>query len=591
MSTLYTIDPTAPHPDHGLNRLLGPVTGLATVDWPRHRGRPMQHLLTLDLQTVELEAAAARGQRLLMVFVEALGGLVPGDGPDVVLRWAAPEAVAAYPQTVPPPDFVADRIVFDPEYEALSRMTFLPEITQYPLEPGESGLGGAPGWGELGPPEDGPGGAFLLQFSLERELADDLVTVYIFEGGVVVRPTHPEDAPFRPRWSNALGATHILTVMDAPPPVGAVQKWGGVARGVYELDPGWVHLLTLEGDFGGHFEESVAVTIIIRLTGDRWHPSDKTINVFPIDADELAEWTPDDASDGPVLPERALVLRSPDPDSDWRALTAHSLIGPRPAWRQPFEDPMEFLIQLGPDLLPGAPDGTAYLVGSTLVWQPTTEPASVASAPAIPSLLGEVEANGAVVVGWRVTWKTRPTDDTFTALATATHALGWTLFVPGDTSATGASLPDTCIIGKAVVQGGCDEAPLAFDYDTVRRALDTLTPLSKSDRAALRSNVAGIKGFAKPGACVVAWGPLASASVWAGCALAAEDEAEARYEYTANQDMSQAWGPVGVDGRFVRGADGQTVSTFSVSEAAETRAFKAVAALDTRQLWLVVRYD
>ena len=53
VTEIYEDDP----PPTALHRVGGPAIGLPTKDWPRYRGRCMQHALTVDLADVVLEVA------------------------------------------------------------------------------------------------------------------------------------------------------------------------------------------------------------------------------------------------------------------------------------------------------------------------------------------------------------------------------------------------------------------------------------------------------------------------------------------------------------------------------------------------------
>ena len=123
---------------------------------------------------------------------------------------------------------------------------------------------------------------------------------------------------------------------DEPPPDGALQKWGGVARGVNAND--WPshasHLFTYVPPEWPEGEKGVAVAVFVRLAKNTsWDEQPGIFVTRTITQEDLEDEDIVPRDDVPVLEARALELVPFPAGTSWRELQASSFVGPRPAWR------------------------------------------------------------------------------------------------------------------------------------------------------------------------------------------------------------------------------------------------------------------
>ncbi len=619
----YTLDVSERYDDDDddsttLHRIGGAAIGLSTGDWPRHGGRPMQHAFTIDLAELEIDAPRAAEARALAVFVDSYYELDAGRGEGITVVWLSQAQVDAYPQTPPPDDFVPEKL---PGHETMDEEGEYYETGTPTLEPeeadedeegafGDSYIGGAPAWADDEPPGEVPEGAFVLQvMSYEFPVCRRDASLYVFEGGACIQVEDPDDEEAPPPWSEAIARSREVVVSDDAPAADALQKWGGIPRGVsnYDWPKRMTHILTWVPEEMPEDSDAVAFALFGRLSKtDDWDTGEVSFyQVQEILQDELDEWNADEVEvpDGvEILDEKALELRPFPEGTRWRDLQERSFVGPRLAWRSPdhrsAEDaPYGPLMQLTDALLPVTPGaGTLHLAGSGHpIWHPTPgTPQSARERYEPKGTLYESDTTAAIVVGWRIELsdsvlpeRIEALEQTLLSALDARQIEGLTLFVPGDTTTDRyADVYASLVFGRSVVVVEAnDYEPGRIDPAAVSRALEALPPL---DAGFWREALAFSEGMAAsggPGTFMLSWGPLCYAALYAGVAATREDTPI--YTFVANQDMRQEWSSEGVDGQFIEGADFSSVCAVSLGPEALTKADK----LEGAGFWLVCRYD
>lgn len=88
----------------------------------------MQHLFTLDLKGLEVEAPTAAESRLMVVFSDSLFELSPGDEDAVEIVWVSQEQFDAHPETTPPEDEWSRRAELSARLPSVDP---IPEIGRY----------------------------------------------------------------------------------------------------------------------------------------------------------------------------------------------------------------------------------------------------------------------------------------------------------------------------------------------------------------------------------------------------------------------------------------------------------------------------
>jgi hypothetical protein len=329
-------------PTH-LHRICGAPIGLATADWPRWRGRPMQHAFTIDLAGLELEIPRAAEARALAVFVDSYYELDVESSEGITLVWLTQAQIDAHGQTTPPDDFEPE---LRPNREQMDEEGGYYETGEpgLELEPdeddgefGDSWIGGRPNWGEQGEPERVPAGAFVMQvMSHSFPICRLNACLFVFEGGAYLRPEYADDRRPLP-WSEAIARSRELVVLDQPPAADSLQKWGGLPRGIdsYSWPRGLSHILTWVPEEPPEDADVIAYALFGRLSKrDNWDDELTFYQVNEIRAAELDEWDAEqvEAPEGvELLEERAIELRELPEGTTWRDLQTRSFVGPRPA--------------------------------------------------------------------------------------------------------------------------------------------------------------------------------------------------------------------------------------------------------------------
>lgn len=605
-----------------LHRIGGAAVGLSTGDWPRHHGRPMQHALTVDLAEVELEIPRAAEARAVSVFVDTYYELDVGGGEGIAVVWLTQEQIDAHPQTKPPADFVAELLPGhetmdeDGEYYETGEPHF--ELEQLDEDDddgnfGDSYLGGSPAWGDAGKPELTPNGGFVMQImNHDFPVCRQNACMFVFEGGAYIQAEDPDDEELPIPWPEAIAASRELVVLDEPPPADALQKWGGLPRGVnsYDWPNRMSHIVTWVPTIKPDYMEGVALALFGRLSKtDNWATGDASYyELLELRQADLDEYDPAEVEvpDGvEVLEERAIELRELPQDTTWRDLQTRCFVGPRPAWRCPDHRSAEqrgerVVLQLTEALLPVSPGrGSLLALGSGYpIWHPAPGTPQASRQRYIPQgTLYADRTTAAIVVGWCLSFS----DDSvlpdkiealeqalLSSLAMRAPNHNLRLYVPGDTTTNrDGDVHGSLVLGRAVVEVE------ANDYEpgpvNPARLQAALAELPKLDESFWREAVAFTQGMETPeppDTYLLSWGPLCCGVILAGVAASKDDEHV--YSFVANQDMHQEWSTEGVDGVSVGGGvEFSSVTKLELTEQQLARAEK----LDKPGFWLICRYD
>jgi hypothetical protein len=602
--TNLTIDEDDPPPPT-LSRIGGPVVGLPTERWPRHRGRCMQHAFTLDLDGLELHGIPrAKGMRALSVFVESYyeQDLDSSDGITVV--WLSQADVDAHPETEPPPDFVAETLG-----ESMQDQTLVldPLDEGDEARAGECHLGGEPAWHDAGAPAQRPTGAFVLQVnSWTVPFTRPGAQLVVFEDGGYVQREYDDDGPVP--WPEAIARSRRIVVLDQPPPEGTLQKWGGIPRGVSEGDwpSGASHLFTYVPPEWPEGEEGAAVAVFGRLSKtSNWGEQPGCFEALTITQEALDDEEPTEVPDDvPVLDERTLELVPFAADASWRDLQTSSFVGPRAAWRDPghhnAQSTTDPVLQVASELLPNAPGrgSLCFLAGSHPWWlpEPGAPQAEVEAYRPDGTLYGD-DTTAAVVVGHRIDFERYAIlPEQVEALeksvlaALRARGLDLTLYVPGDTTTNpDDEVPAKFVLGRAVATTEANEwEPSALDPVAAQRLREDFPAL---DAAFWQEALAGFEdaeASEAPAAHLLSWGPLCYGALYVGVPRSKDDPEPPVHEFVANQDMNQEWSTEGIDGVRLVSVEFSDIDELSLSPIED---LAQATPLPNPGYWLICRYD
>jgi hypothetical protein len=440
------------------------------------------------------------------------------------------------------------------------------------------------------------------QFPISRSNA----CLFVFEDGAYLQAEYPDDDRRPLPWAAAIARSRAVVLLDEPPAPDALQKWGGLPRGIdsYAWPRGLSHIVTWLPEHEREDSDAVAYALFGRLSKrENWDDELSFYQVVEIVAADLEAWIAEDIElpDGvELLDERAIELRELPEGTSWRDLQLLDFIGPRPAWRAPDrrsarEVGESTVLQLTEALLPVSPGrGTLHaLPDGYPIWHPAYGAPQAGERYEPDGTLYAGDTTAAIVVGWRfefpqfsvVPERVEALERTLQG-ALAIRDLRLRLYVPGDTTTDrNGEVHGAFVLGRAVVVTEAnDYDPEPVDLQTIATALAELPELDDGFwREALA--FAGIEPPEDPQAYLLSWGPLCYAAVYAG--VAAERDAAPVYKFIANQHMHQEWSQSGVDGVHL-----QSVEFSSVDELALTEGqLEVVAKLDKPGFWLICRYD
>lgn len=187
-------------------------------------------------------------------------------------------------------------------------------------------------------------------------------------------------------------------------------------------------------------------------------------------------------------------------------------------------------------------------------------------------------------------------------IQTKAEAMGAKLFVAGDTSPTGDEeglKHSKAIVGVLVAKAPAGEVR-EVSPQAVRDAAARVAQLdwSKLDVHARNTvyayDEADQESEVSDGTFLLCWGPLPQVVCAVGARVDVDDdddEVEPRYDLIRAQDMDQATGPTGVDGKKIAWTEFTGCSYLDLSDEAFAR-YRAMVPLHTDpKLYLVVRYD
>ena len=599
-----------------LSQLAGPVRGIATDAWPRLHGQPMQHLFTLDLQGLELDLPAARGARLLVVFVMAFHELDTGGGDAVSLRWVTQEALDRVPSSTPPEDYEEIGVLQESAFEELCPALDLRELEETDdANYFDSYLGGDPVWCDAKEPEDKPAGRFILQIS--NQIVPTTRTdsqLYLFEGGAYIqRHEEPEedDVVVVP-WSEAVAASRMFVRLDTDPEEGAVQKWGGVPRGISEDEwpEGMSHVLTFEPACWPEDgpEDAVAIAVFADLT--QQDEVEGAYQLVPVLRGALDE-VPEPPAGVPILPERRVEMRPFPPETSYFDLRLAAYEGPRLAWRWPsgYQGLQEGTrgFQLTGAWLPNvSTPGTAYFAASCdsgAVWQaqnqaPKGGAEEIVLIEGLPGTLYAEETGAAVVIGHRlsITQEASLTLDELERFAACVKnaienfGLDLELIVPGDTSTDrDLEVAATLLLGHRVVQMNAGDEPLLVDRLRVLDALAAFVPIPASFWEMLHACAGDLEVSEEPAVFLAAYGPLCYGALHFGRPL--DNEEDAIYTFARCQNMEQEPSAGGVDGVLLTSVDFMELQELNFGDAALEDNNSAVSEVKAPSYFLISCYD
>jgi hypothetical protein len=599
-----------------LHRICGAAIGLATAEWPRWRGRPMQHAFTIDLAQLELEVPGAAGARALSVFVDSYYELDLDSSEGITVVWLTQAQIDAHPETMPPDDFEPElrpnRETMDEDggyYETGEPVLSLERDEDDDEKSfGDSFIGGQPVWGEAGEPAARPGGAFVLQvMSYDFPISRTNSCLFVFEHGGYLQAEYPDDDRRPLPWAQAIARSRELVLLDQPPPPDALQRWGGLPRGIssYSWPRGLTHIVTWLPECKSEDSDAIAYSLFGRLSKDKnWDDELTFYQVLEIVASDLDEWIPEDVDlpDGvELLDERAIELREFPAGTTWRDLQVRNFIGPRPAWRAPDrrsarEANESTVLQLTEELLPVSP-GRGTLHANVLghpIWHPAYGAPQASHDRYEPDgTLYAESTTAAIVVGWHLEFRSfSVVPERVEALertlqsALAIRGLKLRLFVPGDTTTDpNGEVHGGFVLGRAVVVVEADDYdPEVVDLQTIATALAALPDLDDAFwREALA--FADIDPPTEPQAYMLSWGPLCYAALYAGVAATRDDTPV--YKFIANQDMHQQWSQSGVDGVHLESVEFSSIGEFDLTP----ERLEVASKLDNPKFWLICRYD
>jgi hypothetical protein len=208
-------------------------------------------------------------------------------------------------------------------------------------------------------------------------------------------------------------------------------------------------------------------------------------------------------------------------------------------------------------------------------------------------MLNSEETAGALTAGRSVSLSGKSYDEA-SGLAARVEALGAKLFVAGDTSSGSGEeeFMEGGVIGVTIAVADVDGAPVAI----TRAAIEA--GLAKA-RALDWSSLADVEGLGEITTQLLSWGPLPAASLSVGVRHAAHETddglydkpADAKYRFFSMQNMSQEWGPEGVDGVRVASVEFGDVVDVDLSPDAIGAKAAEVPLLDGPSLFLTARYD
>src|SRR5690606_35171321 len=291
-------------PAENLHRVTGLPMGLRTEEWPRYNGRPMQHAFTIDLAELELDVPAAAEARALAVFVDSYYELDLDSSEGVTVLWLTQAQIDAHPQTTPPDDFVAEQ---RPGAEQVDEDGSCYETGDVALEVepiedeedgsfGDSYLGGSPAWGDAGEPDSLPEGAFVMQaMSYDFPICRLNACLFVFEGGAYLQAEDSDDSERPVSWPEAIAQSRELVVLDEPPAPDALQKWGGMPRGVgsYGWPRGMSHIVTWIPESKPESMDAVALALFGRLSKrSNWDDQLTFYEVREISKSDLEDYDP-----------------------------------------------------------------------------------------------------------------------------------------------------------------------------------------------------------------------------------------------------------------------------------------------------------
>jgi hypothetical protein len=599
-----------------LHRICGAPVGLATSEWPRWHGRPMQHAFTVDLEQLELTVPRAADARALAVFVDSYYELDLDSSEGITVVWLTRAQIDAHGQTAPPDDYVPElrpnreQMDEDGGYYETGEPTFTLDRCEDDGEAsfGDSFVGGQPAWGEAGEPATRPAGAFVLQvMSHEFPISRSNACLFVFEDGAYLQAEYPDDDRRPLPWATAIARSRELVVLDTPPAPDALQKWGGLPRGIdsHGWPRGLSHIVTWVPERGQAHSDAIAYALFGRLTKSvNWDDELSFYQVQEIVASDLEAWVAEDVEvpDGvEVLDERAIELRELPEGTTWRDLQARSFIGPRPAWRAPDRRSARevgegTVLQLTDDLLPVSPgSGTLHaLPDGYPIWHPAYGAAQATHDRYEPDgTLYAEDTTAAIVVGWQLEFgefsvvpeRVEALEKTLQS-ALAIRDLRLRLYVPGDTTTDrNGEVHGGFVLGRAVVVVEAnDYDPEPIDLQAIATALAELPKLDASFwREALA--FADIEPPDEPAAYLLSWGPLCYAAIYAG--VPATRGGTPVYKFIANQDMHQEWSQSGIDGVHLESVEFSSVNELELTDAR----LEVAAKLDKPSFWLICRYD
>jgi hypothetical protein len=581
----------------------------------------MQHAFTIDLAQLELEAGRAAGARALAVFVDSYYELDLDSDDGITVIWLTQAQIDTHGETAPPDDFMPElrpnreQMDEDGGYYETGEPSFTLERADEDHEAsfGDSFVGGQPVWGDAGEPSRRPKGAFVLQvMSYEFPISRSNTCLFVFEDGAHLQAEYPDDDQRPLPWATAIARSRELVVLDTPPAADALQKWGGLPRGVnsYAWPRGLSHIVTWLPERAPGEEQptdsgAIAYALFGRLSKrDNWDDELSFYQVHEIVASDLDEWSVEDVElpDGvELLDERAIELRELPSGTSWRDLQSRSFLGPRPAWRAPDrrsarETGPGTVLQLTDELLPVSPGrGTLHaLADGYPIWHPAPgAPQATHERYEPDGTLYAEDTTAAIVVGWQLEFRE------FSVVPERVEALERTLqgvlairdlrlrlYVPGDTSTDrNGEIHGGFVLGRAVVVVEAnDYDPEPIDLQAIATALGDLPDLDDQFwREALA--FADIEPPRAAQAYMLSWGPLCYAAVYAGVAATRDDEPV--YKFIANQDMHQEWSRSGVDGVHLESVEFSSIHALQLSEAR----LEVAAKHDKPRFWLICRYD
>jgi hypothetical protein len=202
-------------------------------------------------------------------------------------------------------------------------------------------------------------------------------------------------------------------------------------------------------------------------------------------------------------------------------------------------------------------------------------------------MLNAEETAGAVVAGFVVELHGKTFDDVRAMAARATAA-GAEMFVAGDTCEE--RFMESGVIGVAIARADVDGTPVEIARARIDEALAKTAGLA---------DALGIEGLGEHGVYLLSWGPLPAATLSVGVRRDAHEEdgfygppPHTKLKFFEMSDMTQAWGPEGVDGVHIASVEFGDAERVDLSEdaLAPLRA-EAGAKVEDPRIFLTARYD